>query len=432
VFSQLAPKQQNIRDRKIKTNMQISTTTSSLAKRGLLLSTAVLALAMALLIANLLGLNKKVIYNDSQCELLPNIQPGSEDIAVVDNNLALVSSGDMKRVHLKSGGPRRDDTGIFAIHFIDNDSGTEKIHTEMIPIIGFPEGETFNPHGISYSKKTQRVYAVSHDCGDHVSEGIEIFHLVRGEGGGEEVGDKRLVTPSVKLVYERSIRSNSFPLGAMNAVVEGAFLGELYVTQWLSRAMSDQCIGNGGFIAEMKASLDMLLSKKTNVQRCLWDPEQPVKAAICDVVATGFRVANGITSDPDRKLIFVVDAGDTKLYVFDRNEDGSLSFKATVDLPHAADNIEFDVASNKLTLGGMPYLYQVLARMNGDDSVCVSGGMVTVELLSDGSYNVEEVLMHDGSKLSMISSAVFVHGKILLGSPPSDGVLLCTIPDQPH
>jgi ankyrin repeat protein len=358
---------QEIIDRKIKTNMQISTTTGSLAKRGLLVATAALALAMALLIANFLGMNKKVTYNDSQCELLPDIEPGSEDIAVVDKNLALVSSGDLKRVFFKSGGPRRD-TGIFAIHFIDNDSGTETIHTEKIPIIGFPEGETFNPNGISYSKKTQRVYATSHDCGDHVSEGIEIFHLVRGEGvcegGSEEVGEKCLVTPSVKLVYERSVRSNSFPLGAMNAVVEGAFLGELYVTQWLPRAMSDQCIGNGGFITEMKMTLDMFFSKKTNVHRCVWDPEQLVKAATCDVVATGFHIANGITSDPDRKLIFVVDAGDDKLYVFDRSEDGSLSLKATVDLPHAGDNIEFDVASNKLTLGSMPYAYQVLAKMN--------------------------------------------------------------------
>jgi hypothetical protein len=41
-------------------------------------------LARALLIANLLDFGKKVTYNNSQCELLPDIiQPGSEDIAVV-------------------------------------------------------------------------------------------------------------------------------------------------------------------------------------------------------------------------------------------------------------------------------------------------------------------------------------------------------------
>jgi hypothetical protein len=79
---------------------------------------------------------------------------------------------------------------------------------------------------------------------------------------------------------------------------------ELNVTQWwLLRAMSDQCFGSSGRLVftEMKMILDMLLSKKTNnVHRCVWDPEQPVIAAICDVVvATEFHVANGMTSDPD-------------------------------------------------------------------------------------------------------------------------------------
>jgi hypothetical protein len=72
-----------------------------------------------------------------------------------------------------------------------------------------------------------------------------------------------------------------------------------------------------------------------------------------------------------------------------------------------------------------------MGRVNGDSSMIASGGMVSVEVLSDGSYLVEEVLMHDGSKLSLISSAVFANGKILLGSAPSDGVLVCPIPDQP-
>jgi hypothetical protein len=110
-----------------------------------------------------------------------------------------VFSGDIKRVHLKSGGPRRD-TDIFAIHFIDNDSGMpETIHTEKIPIIGFPEGETFNPHGISCYTRARRRSAFT-PCHHMIAEikypkvpYIEIFHLVRGdEGGSEEVGDKRL------------------------------------------------------------------------------------------------------------------------------------------------------------------------------------------------------------------------------------------------
>jgi hypothetical protein len=323
---------------------------NTLAKRSLLVITA-LVFAMAVLIANLFGINKTVTYNDSECELLPNIGPGSEDIAVVDNNLALVSAGDLDRIHLHSGKAPRE-AGMFAIHFLENEN-QEKMHTEKITILGFPEGETFNPHGIHYSNQTQRVYAVSHACGDRVSEAIEIFQLVRNEGDKYD-GDKDPDTPSVKLVYERSIKSKLFPLGAMNNVVEGAFLGEVYITQWLPGPMSEKCKGHGNPIEEIKLTMNMLMRKMAKVHRCVWDPNRPKQEATCTVVADGFRIANGITSNPERKQIYVLDAGDLNnaLYIFDREEDGSLSLNDHVHVPHSGDNVEFDFASRKLTMSG--------------------------------------------------------------------------------
>eukprot|EP00591_Stephanopyxis_turris_P014461 CAMPEP_0195538854 /NCGR_PEP_ID=MMETSP0794_2-20130614/49754_1 /TAXON_ID=515487 /ORGANISM="Stephanopyxis turris, Strain CCMP 815" /LENGTH=298 /DNA_ID=CAMNT_0040672865 /DNA_START=427 /DNA_END=1323 /DNA_ORIENTATION=- len=288
----------------------------------------------------------------------------------------------------------------------------------MVPISGFPASKTFNPHGLSFSNQTQRVYAVNHDCGTHVYEGIEIFRLVRGPS-------------SLKLVYERSITSASFPLGAMNDVVEGAYLGELYVTQWLAGSIPEQCAGHESFVDALKVKINALFRRMSKVHRCVWDTEKPEDAARCSVVAEGFKGANGIASDPDKKQLFVIDAPDKAMHVFDRTQDGSLHLKHILQLPYLGDNVEFDADAGKLTMAGSPLMHEVIKRLGGDASVEVSGGMITVQPLTNASYIVQEILMHDGSLMSFVSSAVFFHGNILLGSPPSDGVLVCPIPEHP-
>ena len=180
-------------------------------------------------------------------------------------------------------------------------------------------------------------------------------------------------------------------------------------------------------------TFDLHFTKHTKVHRCVWDPEHLEKAASCTVAATGFRVANGITSNPQKTRFFVADTNDKSIHVLSRSNDGSLHRKGIIRLPYIPDNVEYDVASGKLTTIGLPSLYETAKRMLGDASVQVSGGMITVESIeNDGpNYRIDEVLMHDGSQLSQFSSAVYFHDKIFMGSPPSDGVLMCPIPDAP-
>lgn len=219
----------------------------------------------------------------------------------MDKNLALVSAGDIDRFFFKSNRPPRIGN-VFAITF---DDGTEKKRkVETLELEGFPHEKRsrFNPHGISFSNRTMRVYAVSHNCGEEEGDGsetIEVFKLDRDQG-------------SIKLVHEFTMTSPSFPLGGMNDVTEGAYLGEVYVTQWVGHSMSEKCIGNGGFgdfINEKINPVNALFRRTTKVQRCVWDSSSSSTVAEkklptnCTVVAKGFKQANGITSNPQKNYI---------------------------------------------------------------------------------------------------------------------------------
>ena len=108
------------------------------------------------------------------------------------------------------------------------------------------------------------------------------------------------------LFHEKTITSDSFPLGAMNNVVEGTVLGEIYITQFLPAAISKKCLGHGHRLEEVKSAMKMFFSSEGKVHRCVWDPNQPEKETFCEVAAEGLKAANGITTDPERKTFFVV------------------------------------------------------------------------------------------------------------------------------
>ena len=62
--------------------------------------------------------------------------------------------------------------------------------------------------------------------------------------------------------------------------------------------------------------------------------------------------------------------------------------------------------------------------MGGDKTVKVPGGMAVASLTSSG-WKVRDVLKHGGAKLSSISGALRFGSKVVLGSPTSEGILVC-------
>ena len=153
----------------------------------------------------------------------------------------------------------------------------------------------------------------------------------------------------------------------------------------------------------------------TNVFHCKWGDDDFTKA-VCNVATEErFKMANGITISPDRKTVFVNDPLDMNIMALARNtETGQLTKSYDIHLPSMVDNIEYDDEANEIVLGnilpgGMAVLTKIAA---GDD---------------DTSWVTNGVLKHDETKLKGISAAARLgKSKFVMGSPFSEGILVCT------
>jgi len=66
------------------------------------------------------------------------------------------------------------------------------------------------------------------------------------------------------------------------------------------------------------------------------------------------------------------------------------------------------------------------SRRGSDESVHVPGGLAVVERAGAG-WRVRDMLEHDGTKLSQISAAARYGDRVILGSPFSKGILVCSL-----
>merc|ERR1712080_280031 len=135
--------------------------------------------------------------------------------------------------------------------------------------------------------------------------------------------------------------------------------------------------------------------------------------------------ANGITISADRNTVYVNDPINKLITVMARDKDtGLLSTQDSIALPMAVDNIEHDDESGDIIMGTIPHILPAIKFMNGE-KVAVPGGLAVARRTGAGDWKVDSVLEHDGTKLCQISAAVRLGERIVLGSPFSQGLLLC-------
>ena len=89
-----------------------------------------------------------------------------------------------------------------------------------------------------------------------------------------------------------------------------------------------------------------------------------------------------------------------------------------------ADNIEYDNETDELIMGTILDFDAFIKKFNGED-VAVAGGL-SVARKSDG-WKIHDNLNHGGTKLSQISAAARWGEKVVLGSPFSEGILVCKV-----
>jgi len=361
------------------------------------------------------GYDKQIEFDDVGCRLLPS-PTAIEDLAPLgDGHCAFGGGGDLKSsfYHGSAG------TAPGVVWLINATEGTLR----EVPIQwGAAAIPKLVLHGLHYSQKTRRLFAVNHGDPD-TGETVEIFQYA-----------------DHTLVHVASVASPLFQHQALNDVVEGPGTDELYVTEWLPFGCP-RC-GMFGSLAPRERVEDFFATlialvkfPLTRVFRCtnggiVWECE----------VATSRRFvgANGIAASPDGRRIYVSDTPAGVVTVFIRSADGSLEFESRFGTKHHLDNINIIEAGGRdLVVGGsIPILHTVeKACVNGlggaerriaDRTVgCVAGtpGGLLVLDPRDGEVVMEK--NHDGSKLSGVSTALLVGDALLLSGPFSPGVLLC-------
>ena len=248
----------------------------------------------------------------------------------------------------------------------------------------------------------------------------------------------------------------TFPLRAINDVVEGgAGLDEIYVTQWLPYAIPlEGKKKQGKSLGEIGAELGnvgvgLFGIKATDVHRCARgtamdidfqigrEQVERMEAWACAVAtkATRFVGANGITISTDRQTVFVNDPASKEITVLSRDpSDGALDRGIErFSTEDAMDNIEWvddedkgdDGSRIALIMGSIPALsITVLNDLTGSTTPN-PGGAVMARRDDTGRWRMDKLVTHDGKKLSQISAAARWGSRVVMGSPFSDGMLVC-------
>lgn len=244
-----------------------------------------------------------------KCQYLEHIEYGAEDITILKDGLAFLSTG-LKFPPLPSFS---DDPGkMYAL---------DLLHPMPTPVELQIKGELdlslFNPHGISaFTDETDDstyLFVVNHPGG---KSQVEIFRYVEDN---TLVHLKTIIHP---LLY------------SMNDVV-AVGVESFYAT-------NTRYFENDG------------LHVMSIILNWPWCEVVFYSPGEVRVAASGIASGNGINMSPDKRYIYVSDIVDHEVDVFERQEGENLVFIKSVDVGSLCDNIDVDHETGDLWLGCHP------------------------------------------------------------------------------
>ena len=353
-------------------------------------------------------------FNDENCVLVGMNKDlkGGEDLALGKHSILFVTVGDLFSI-FESGAASSTIGGIW---IMDVRHGASK-EPVKIDIEGFPANKIIHGHGIDVSNTTDRLFFINHH-GD--SSSVEVLTIKYNMNCISQIPWR---CSPVTLKFVTSISSTLFPNMGINDVVE-ADDNHVFVSRWRVFSFPTQGTKNpSGILESIKTFLDIPIHifslKLTTVYVCT------ISTSVCDVATDEtFVGANGITINAGRDKLFVNDPTENLITVFNINPKNlKLMKESTINLPFAADNIEYDDLSDEIIIGTIPDLAAAIKK-GMDPSFPVPGGMAIASLQGSG-WKIRDILEHDGTKLSQISAAARFGPTVILGSPGSEGLLVC-------
>ncbi|XP_070767601.1 serum paraoxonase/arylesterase 2-like isoform X2 [Enoplosus armatus] len=302
------------------------------------------------------------------CVALKNLDYGSEDITILGDGLAFISTG------LKYPGlPSSDVPGkIFSLDM--QDSRMKPVELRMPRNFDL---ESFNPHGISvYTDPNDTIYlfVVNHP---ELKSQVELF---------------RFVEDDLSLVHLKTIKHEL--LHSVNDIV-AVGVDSFYAT-------NDHYFTN----EILKGLVETLLAQPwANV--VYYSPEE-VK-----VVSEGYYFANGINISPDKRHIYVVDLLDHNVHVLERKEDNALVSVKSVAVGSLCDNVEVDPETGDLWLGCHPNGWKAFIFDPKDPP---GSEVINIQNIHSDQPVVTQVYADDGHVIIGSSVAATYGGKLLIGS----------------
>ncbi|XP_026148714.1 serum paraoxonase/arylesterase 2-like [Mastacembelus armatus] len=303
------------------------------------------------------------------CVALKNLDYGSEDITILEDGLAFITTG------LKYPGlPSSDVTGkIFSLDL--QDSRLKPVELRMPRNFDL---ESFNPHGLSVyvdpSDDTIYLFVVSHPR--HNSQ-VELFRFVEDDHS---------------LVHLKTIKHDL--LYSVNDIV-AVGVDSFYATN--DHYFSHKILK--GFVEPF------LAQPWANV--VYYSPED-VK-----VVSQGYYFANGINISPDKRHIYMVDTFDQNVHVFERKDDNTLVSVKSVDVDSLCDNVEVDPETGDLWLGCHPNGWKVLMFDPKDPP---GSEVLHIQNIHSDQPVVKQVFADNGQVIMGSSVAATHAGKLLIGT----------------
>lgn len=302
------------------------------------------------------------------CQYLQHIEYGAEDITILQNGLAFLSTG-LKFYALPSFS---DDPG--KMYLLD------LLHPRPTPVELHIRGEldlsSFNPHGISaYTDTTDDsvyLFVVNHP--EQKSQ-VEIFRYVEQD---TLVHLKTIIHP---LLHE------------VNDVV-AVGVESFYAT-------------NTAYYHTDVLNIVSIILDWPWCDVVFYSPDE------VRVTADGIMGGNGINISPDKKYIYVSDIIDHEVDVFERKEGEHLVFIKSVNVGSLCDNIDVDQKTGDLWLGCHPNSAKLLP-FNPEDPP--GSEVLKIQNIHSEHPVVTQEYIDDGHIIMGSTIAAPYEGKLLIGS----------------
>ena len=333
-------------------------------KKKILITAAVLLIVYVVYTIADMGVFRKIEnkFDGSTVKVID--LPGDEDITIAyEDSFAIVSS-----THRLIYPPTTNETGD--LYLLELKSGNFNIKALKNNIQG-----PFAPHGISM-RKTGDFYTILAVNGKLGTPSIELFHLFGQDSlvWVKSFSDPMMKCPNdVTLIDENRFyftNDHYYPTGMMRKTEE--FLG----------------LAISGVV--------------------YYDGQKFVDAT------DGIAYANGISWDSNRELIYVAASRDFLVKVYNRKEDGTLSFIEDIPVGTGVDNVELDHEGN-VWVGGHPNLLK-LGSYEKHKSEYAPSELLKVTYKSKGDFSLEHVYLSDGVTMSASTVAAAFGQYILAGN----------------